>query len=109
MDRIYLLSLMGEIFASVDPPMSNDEFRILVLIAMHPGATQGDIHKKLGISQSKISRLVRTLMEETQYQSSGRGFITARPAPEDRRKEHLFLTQQGRYFIWALTHADEAT
>jgi len=98
MHRLERLARMGELFATLDPSVGNDEFRILIHITRYPGVTQGEIQRVLGLTQSKVSRLVRVL-QETRWDDEGTGFVTASPDLSDSRRELLFLSSTGQKFL----------
>ncbi len=52
------------------------------------GCTQTELAARVGIDGSSLVRLLDTLVE--------RGFVERRPAPDDRRRRHIFLTPSGQ-------------
>lgn len=67
------------------------ELAVLEDVALHPGATIGDITRRTGLAQSLVSRIVRAVALA--------GALTVAPDPQDRRKVAVELTPETRAAI----------
>jgi DNA-binding MarR family transcriptional regulator len=63
------------------------QWRIVLTLARHPGATAVDIIARWALQSMTVSRAIRELEQ--------RGLITRRVEASDRRSQRLFLTQRG--------------
>jgi DNA-binding MarR family transcriptional regulator len=68
--------------------LSIHQWRILLTLAHHPGATAVDIIARWALQPMSVSRAIREL---TQC-----GLIVRRIGSSDRRRQELFLTSKGR-------------
>ena len=68
--------------------LSVHQWRILLTLAHHPGATAVDIIARWALQPMSVSRAIRELEQ--------RGLIIRRIGPNDRRSQSLFLTRKGR-------------
>jgi DNA-binding MarR family transcriptional regulator len=62
-------------------------YRLLGLVAQHPGTNLTDLAGRLGMTKTNASPLVEKLVQE--------GLLVRTPDPEDRRIQLLSLTAQG--------------
>jgi DNA-binding MarR family transcriptional regulator len=67
--------------------LSLSEWRVLVVVADRPGITAQDLADYIGLDKMSISRAVRGLV--------ARGRMTRRASARDRRRLHLFLSEEG--------------
>jgi DNA-binding MarR family transcriptional regulator len=67
-------------------------FDVLATLARYPdGVSMGELSRALLVSNGNVTTLVRQLEAD--------GFVSSRPAPEDRRSSIVVLTEQGaRHF-----------
>lgn len=80
------------------PEMSVREAQVLLFIARCPGISQTDVALETGMSKGRVSTYVDLLGER-----EGRGFVSVRDTPEDRRLRVLRLTPAGDAFVKRLT------
>jgi DNA-binding MarR family transcriptional regulator len=80
-------------------PITLPQYRTLVVVAGHPGATAGEVAAELGVSAPAVTRLVRTLTRRT--------LITRRTDEHDRRQVRLRLTPRGTDLVASVTRARE--
>lgn len=71
--------------------------RAVYFIGRHPGVSVSELLAMLGITKQSLSRVLKEL--------EAAGFVASRPAPTDRRKRLLSLTQAGQTLERALTDA----
>ena len=64
------------------------QWRTLLTLAQHPGATAADIIARWALQPMGVSRAIRELEQ--------RGLIVRRIGSSDRRSHELFLTRKGR-------------
>ena len=84
-------NLIGRAFygsLEVRHQLSVHQWRILLTLAHHPGATAVDIIARWALQPMSVSRAIREL---TQC-----GLIVRRIGSSDRRRQELFLTSKGR-------------
>lgn len=74
--------------------LSFSQFRAMMLIKEHPGASLSRIAELLGASLSAASKLIDSLVE--------RGYLSRQVLPEDRRRMALTLTDGGEAKLQAL-------
>jgi DNA-binding MarR family transcriptional regulator len=67
--------------------LSVQQWRILLTLAQHPGATAVDIIARWALQPMGVSRAIRELEQ--------RGLIIRRIGSSDRRSQELFLTRKG--------------
>jgi DNA-binding MarR family transcriptional regulator len=68
--------------------LSVQQWRILLTLAQHPGATAVDIIARWALQPMSVSRAIRELEQ--------RGLIVRRIGSSDRRSQELFLTRKGQ-------------
>jgi DNA-binding MarR family transcriptional regulator len=68
--------------------LSIQQWRILLTLAQHPGATAIDIIARWALQPMSVSRGIRELQQ--------RGLIFRRVGLSDRRSQELFLTRKGQ-------------
>jgi len=68
--------------------LSIHQWRILLTLAQHPGATAVDIIARWALQPMSVSRSIRELEQ--------RGLISRRIGLSDRRSQELFLTRKGQ-------------
>ncbi len=68
--------------------LSVPQFRALLFVERAGGASLGDVAEHLGLTPPSVCRLVDGLQ--------GRGLLTRRQSPEDRRRLALQITPEGR-------------
>ena len=68
--------------------LSVQQWRILLTLAHHPGATAVEIIARWALQPMSVSRAIRELEQ--------RGLIIRRIGPNDRRSQELFLTRKGQ-------------
>jgi DNA-binding MarR family transcriptional regulator len=68
--------------------LSVQQWRILLMLAHHPGATAVDIIARWALQPMSVSRAIRELEH--------RRLIVRRIGARDRRSQELFLTRKGR-------------
>ncbi len=80
-------------FAATMAPfdISPGQLGVLLLIDANPGMNQSALARAMGLDRSTIVAVIDRL--------EGRGLISRRPVPEDRRSYALVLTDTGRLFI----------
>lgn len=71
--------------------LKGHQFLMLLTIMHDPGISQEEISKRIDIDKTRIARS-SILLEE-------KGYIERRRDTEDRRKYHLYLTEQGNELI----------
>lgn len=74
--------------------LSVAQFRALIYLKNHPGASLSDIAEHLGLALSTASQLNDGLMK--------RMYVTRESALEDRRRATLLLTEQGKAMLEAV-------
>ncbi len=68
--------------------MNINEWRILLVVAVHEGAVQSEICSATGLHKMTVSRSLRSMSR----------FVELRSLPDDRRKKAAYLTAAG----WSL-------
>jgi DNA-binding MarR family transcriptional regulator len=68
--------------------LSVQQWRILLTLAQHPGATAVDIIARWALQPMSVSRAIRELEQ--------RGLISRRTGSSDRRSQELLLTRKGQ-------------
>ena len=63
------------------------EWRVLLVVADRPGITAQDLADYIGLDKMSVSRAVRGLV--------ARGRMARKASARDRRRLHLFLTEEG--------------
>lgn len=64
------------------------EWRVMVVIASHPGAAATDVAESTGLDKMSVSRALAAL--------EARGRVVRAPHPQDHRKSCLQLSTEGR-------------
>lgn len=93
-----LMLLVGYI-SDHAPGLTREEFCAFLYVAKHPGASVTDVQHYLKASQATASRIVSSL---NHHDAAGHELIEASPAPEERRRMQLSLSDKGRRFIHGL-------
>ncbi|HZQ74830.1 MAG TPA: MarR family winged helix-turn-helix transcriptional regulator [Burkholderiales bacterium] len=86
-----LSSLIGRAFhgrIAAAHGLSLAEWRVMITLAKHPGASAADIVERWAMQPMMASRAIRTL--------EGRGWIARKRRSDDRRSFSLSLTAAGR-------------
>ena len=68
--------------------VTGDEFAIYSVLAASPGITPGELSRWMAAPPTSVSSYVKRL--------EGRGHVTRRPHPSDRRSYRIHLTAAGR-------------
>lgn len=71
--------------------------RALHFINGSPGTTVNNLLNILGVTKQSLNRVLRTLIED--------GLVESHVGREDRRKRHLFLTEEGKNLEQKLSDA----
>lgn len=71
-----------------DQDLGRGEYRILFALAEHEGLAQTDLVEQHHLEKSSIARVVDQL--------ESKGYVKARPDPDDNRLKRLYLTKAGR-------------
>ena len=74
--------------------------RAIYFIGRHPGMSVGDLIGLLGITKQSLGRVLGALVDQ--------GLVDQRPAPDDRRRRLLSLTDEGNILEQALTARQRA-
>lgn len=82
--RNHLVRFLAEQGSELTP----EQYFILLKINSRPGTSQAKLADPLLGDYPNVTRLVDSLVS--------RGFAERRPAPEDRRRHALYLTEEGR-------------
>ena len=75
--------------------------RVIYFVGRHPAISVGELIGLLGITKQSLGRVLGRLVED--------GFVGQRPAPDDRRRRLLTLTEAGAALERRLTERQRAT
>ncbi len=95
--------IRGQMRSHRTPDVSVPQFRTLTFLNRHEGASLSDVAEHIGLTPPSTSKLVDGLV--------GRGLVSRKGSPDDRRRIRLELTKQGRTTLqaaWSATQADLA-
>lgn len=92
--------LFVEEFRKIDPELPMQIALILLLIARKPGINLKELVQQTGLGKSSVSRNVAALSKE----QNGKGLITYREDPQDRRNKVIQLTPEGERTVRSLLH-----
>lgn len=81
----------AEMRAGRPAELSVPQFRTLIYLQRHPGATLSGVAEHLGLALSTVSKLVDGLFK--------RDFVTRETSAEDRRRARLALTRHGEAML----------
>ncbi|OPZ86654.1 MAG: DNA-binding transcriptional repressor MarR [bacterium ADurb.Bin429] len=87
-------ALRREMRASRPAELSLSQFRALIYLRFHAGASVSDVAEHLGLALSSTSQLIDALVKE--------GYITRETAKGDRRRATLALTSHGATMLDAI-------
>jgi DNA-binding MarR family transcriptional regulator len=93
------IMMILEEFRKIDPELPMQIALIFVLIARKPGISQKELIQLTGLGRSSVSRTVALLSKEL-----GKGFVTMREDPADRRSKVVTLTPEGERLSRSLEH-----
>lgn len=74
--------------AEVSEKVSSVQYAVLAILEREPGISQNDLGRHLSLDRSTIADLIRRMRR--------RGVVSREQDPEDRRRNVLALTEQGR-------------
>jgi DNA-binding MarR family transcriptional regulator len=95
-----ILDCSGSLFHNLNPgrdrawlsiELTMPQLKTLMFVAMHHGATSGQIAKRLGVGLSTITGLVDRLTDQD--------LVTRREDPDDRRITRVLPTQRGKQLV----------
>jgi len=90
----------GQMRANPPLNLSVHQFRTLMFLSRHEGASLSDAAGHLGLSLPSVSKLVDGLV--------ARGVVARQPHPRDRRRVTLTLTANGRSTLQTVREAVQA-
>jgi DNA-binding MarR family transcriptional regulator len=101
MDTVPLVMriIRAEMRSHRTPDLSVPQFRALLYVNRHAGASLSDVAEHLGLTLPSVSKLVDKLV--------ARRLITRESAPEDRRRMILTLTPDGQAALQAAAQATQ--
>ncbi len=82
------------------PDLSVPQFRALLYLQRHPGASLSAVSDHLGLTPPSTSKLVDGLV--------ARGLVARQPSPTDRRRLMIVVTPEGAAILQAATQATQA-
>lgn len=102
MDTVPLVmrTIRAEMRSHRTPDLSVPQFRALLYVNRHAGASLSDVAEHLGLSLPSVSKLIDRLV--------ARGLITRESASDDRRRMVLTLTPDGQAALRAAAQATQA-
>jgi DNA-binding MarR family transcriptional regulator len=102
MDTVPLVmrSIRAEMRSHRTPDLSVPQFRALLYVNRHAGASLSDVAEHLGLALPSVSKLIDKLV--------ARSLITRESAPDDRRRMVLTLTPDGQAALRTAAQATQA-
>lgn len=102
MDTVPLVMrlIRAEMRSHRSPDLSVPQFRALLYVSRHTGASLSDVAEHLGLTLPSTSKLVNRLVE--------RALLTRASAPDDRRRMILAITPEGQRVLDAAAQATRA-
>ena len=98
-DHITALSRMATVvseFRTIYPEVTASTVEVFLAVAVTPAQTSADLVKRIGVSQSAVSRHLSILGEYSWRGGEGLDLITLVDDPRDRRGKLAFLSLKGR-------------
>lgn len=92
-----------DVFREVNPGMSANYIKALMLVALKPGGGPTDYAKDLELTSGNVSRTMLELGERTRDGDPGLGLVVRHTGSSDFREVHYFLTPKGRAFLKKVT------
>ena len=94
-----------EEFRKWNPDVTANVVLTFMLIARHPGITQKELMKRLGLADSGTSRTTAALSRYGDRNKPGWDVIDLVENPLDRREKLLYLNKKGNVILAALRRA----
>jgi len=87
----YFLSEINTVYADLKIPFEASWFGVFFLLDKHGSLSIFEICKRLEVSHSAISQLVKTLTEKN--------LLLLQPSADDGRKKVIFLSKEGKQLV----------
>lgn len=97
---LVMRAIRAEMRSHRSPDLSVPQFRALLYVSRHAGASLSDVAEHIGLTLPSTSKLVDRLV--------GRELLTRANAPDDRRRMILMITPAGQTVLDAAARATRA-
>lgn len=97
---LVMRAIRAEMRSHRSPDLSVPQFRALLYLQRHPGASLSALSDHLGLTPPSVSKLVDGLV--------GRGLVARQTSPTDRRRIMLMVTPSGGAILQAASQATQA-
>lgn len=97
---LVMRAIRAEMRSHRTPDLSVPQFRALLYLRRHPGASLSAVSEHLGLTPPSTSKLVDGLV--------ARGLVARQTSPTDRRRVMLLVTPPGEAILQAASEATQA-